>query len=157
MPRPVLPIVGYRALRANRVSLPGHVYLITTATHLRRQLFDDFPTARLAVRALNNRKTLGHCELTAWVLMPDHLHAVLQLGDNDALSQAVNRIKSRIARDVNRRLCGTGPVWQAGFHERLLREEEDLKGVARYVVMNPLRAGLVRRVSEYPHWDAMWL
>lgn len=139
------------------MSLPGHVYLITTATHLRRRLFDDFRTARVAVLALNDWKTLGRCTLTAWVLMPDHLHAILHLGDDDELSQAVNRIKSRIARDVNRHLCLREPVWQSGFHEHLLRAEEDLRGVARYVVMNPVRAGLVRRASEYPHWDAMWL
>jgi hypothetical protein len=35
--------------------------------------------------------------------------------------------------------------------------EEDLAQIARYVVLNPVRAGLVRRVGDYPHWDAAWL
>ena len=42
-------------------------------------------------------------------------------------------------------------------HDRALRRDEDLLAVARYIVANPLRAGLVRRVGDYPLWDAVWL
>jgi hypothetical protein len=38
-----------------------------------------------------------------------------------------------------------------------LRRDEDLRAVARYVILNPVRAGLVQRVGDYPHWDAVWL
>lgn len=148
---------GYRALRAHRVSLPGHFYLVTTTTHRRERLFGDFAAARTAIKALNDPETLRASGLLAWVLMPDHCHLLLQLGESDALCALVNRIKSRTGRLVNRRLKREGPVWQNGFHEHLLRKEEDLKGVARYIVMNPVRAGLVTRAPAYPHWNAMWL
>lgn len=157
MPRPSIPAIGYRALRANRVSLPGHVYLVTTTTYQRERLFADFATARRAVIALNDRDTLGNSALLAWVLMPDHFHALIRLGDEDDLRGLMNRIKSRVGRLVNRHLSRTGPVWQSGYHEHLLRREEDLKETARYVALNPVRAGLTRRVAEYSHWDAFWL
>jgi len=48
-------------------------------------------------------------------------------------------------------------VWQPGFHDHALRKEEDVRAVARYVVANPLRAGLVQRIGDYPHWNAIWL
>jgi len=48
-------------------------------------------------------------------------------------------------------------VWMSGFHEQALRKEEDLAAVARYVVANPLRAGLVDKLANYPLWDAVWL
>jgi len=48
-------------------------------------------------------------------------------------------------------------IWQAGYHDHALRKEEDIRDVARYIVMNPVRAGLVRSVREYPLWDAKWL
>ena len=48
-------------------------------------------------------------------------------------------------------------VWQQGFHDRALRREDDLVKVARYVVANPLRAGLVRKYGDYPLWDAIWV
>jgi hypothetical protein len=48
-------------------------------------------------------------------------------------------------------------LWQKSFYDHGLRSEEDLKGIARYIVANPLRAGLVEHIGEYPHWDAIWL
>lgn len=48
-------------------------------------------------------------------------------------------------------------VWGSGFHDRALRVEEDLLGTARYIVHNPIRAGLVARSGLYPFWDAVWL
>jgi putative transposase len=48
-------------------------------------------------------------------------------------------------------------VWQRGFYDRAIRKEEDLLAVARYIVANPLRAGLVSQLSDYPFWDAVWL
>ena len=48
----------------------------------------------------------------------------------------------------------TSPV--ADF-ETSMQALEDLVGVARYIVANPVRAGLVNRVGEYPYWDAVWL
>ena len=50
-----------------------------------------------------------------------------------------------------------GGLWQRGYHDRALRRDEDLKAAARYIVMNPLRAGLVKRPGDYPLWDAVWL
>ena len=46
---------------------------------------------------------------------------------------------------------------QDGYHDHALRQEEDLRAVARYIIANPVRAGLVERIGDYPHWDAAWL
>jgi uncharacterized protein with ACT and thioredoxin-like domain len=48
-------------------------------------------------------------------------------------------------------------IWQQDFHDHALRMEEDVKSVARYIVANPLRAGLVMKIGDYSHWDAKWL
>jgi putative transposase len=148
---------GQASLRRHRVSLPGHVYHLTTATEGRQRLFTDFPIARAAIRALHDPAVLRDTQLIAWVLMPDHLHVLLQLGEGDSLSALMNRVKAAIARAVKRQRVFPGAVWQRAYHDHLLREEEDLRAVGRYIVMNPLRAGLVQRVSDYPHWDAVWL
>jgi hypothetical protein len=49
------------------------------------------------------------------------------------------------------------PICQSGCHDRAIRQEENLPSVARYVVSNPVRAGLVVRTGQYPHWDAIWV
>jgi len=88
--------------------------------------------------------------------MPDHLHWLVELSDVD-LSRLVLRVKSCSAIALNRALGQCGRLWQKGFHDHALRKDEDLRAVARYVVANPLRAGLVDSVGDYPHWDAPWL
>jgi putative transposase len=50
-----------------------------------------------------------------------------------------------------------GRIWQDGFHDHALRKEEAVIDAARYIVANPLRAGLVGSVKDYSHWDAIWL
>ena len=88
--------------------------------------------------------------------MPDHWHGLIELGADEDLSVLVGHIKSRSAL-VLRRRCGWRPgVWQRGFHDRALRRQDDLIDMARYIVMNPIRAGLVRRVRDYRWWDAFW-
>jgi putative transposase len=149
--------IGHSALRRHRASLPGHYYHLTTTTLSRRRVFDDFHVARGAIRALHGVDALGSSELLAWVLMPDHLHILVRLGDELVLPQLMNRLKAAIAREVNRRLGVSGPVWQRAYHDHVIRDDETLEAVGRYIIMNPLRAGLVLRVGAYPHWDAVWV
>ncbi len=88
--------------------------------------------------------------------MPDHFHWLIELGDS-SLDELMRRVKTNSARVINRQRSSSGPLWQAGYHDRALRQEEDVQAVARYVVANPLRAGLVARLGDYPLWDAIWL
>lgn len=95
--------------------------------------------------------------MLAWVLMPDHAHWLVQLGECDALGLVVNRLKSASARAANRALCRSGPLWARAFHDHALRADEEIRRSARYVVANPLRAGLVDRIGDYPFWNAVWV
>jgi REP element-mobilizing transposase RayT len=90
--------------------------------------------------------------------MPDHLHWLVVLGEQETLASLVRSLKSFTGRLVNMRRGAPGtPVWQAGYHDHAVRAEEDIRAVARYLVANPLRAGLVSDIGAYPHWDAIWL
>lgn len=51
----------------------------------------------------------------------------------------------------------SGGLWQPGFHDRAIRRQQDVRKAARYIVANPLRAGLVTDVLKYPYWDAVWM
>ncbi|MDO5291028.1 MAG: transposase [Pseudomonadota bacterium] len=145
------------ALRRGRVSLAGHAYLLTTVTHGRAPVFSEFALARAAVAALRACDEAGECQTLAFVLMPDHLHWLLIL-QGRALDAVMRRFKSVSARQVNglRGVQGV-PLWQPGFHDHALRGDEDWRAAARYVVGNPVRAGLVASVMDYPHWDAIWV
>ncbi|GAB6041523.1 REP-associated tyrosine transposase [Endothiovibrio diazotrophicus] len=144
-----------RNLRKGRVSETGRIYLVTTITIGRRPLFADLSTGREVVKAMQCETK--RAETLAFVVMPDHLHWLLQLRERVTLERAVRNVKAFSAQRINRREGNGGPVWQRGFHDHALRREEELVKLARYVVANPLRAGLVTRIGDYPLWDAIWL
>ena len=89
--------------------------------------------------------------------MPDHFHWLLRLVGTEDLSAVMRRVKSISARNPNRVLERDAPVWQPGFHDHGVSTQEGLDAVARYVVLNPVGAGLVRSLRGYPLWDAMWV
>ena len=157
MPRTGNDKAGHRALRVGRASIPHQIYLVTTTTVQRKALFLNFDAARSAARCFENRQILNDSSLLAWVLMPDHVHWLLQLGERDVLDRLVSRLKSASARNANAILAWRGGVWVRSYHDHALRVEEDLPTIARYIVMNPVRAGLVRRIGDYPFWNAVWL
>jgi REP element-mobilizing transposase RayT len=147
----------YSNLRKGRYSEPGREYLVTIVTHLREQWFKYFYSTRLMVKEMQRLEREGSVTWLAWVVMPDHFHALLSLDGRVSLSEAMNKLKGRSARVINKLLDRTGPFWQSSFYDHALRREEDRLQLARYVVANPLRAGIVERLGDYPHWDSVWL
>jgi REP element-mobilizing transposase RayT len=146
-----------RDLRKGRVSIPGQAYLVTTITAGRAPLFADLKMGRVLVGALRHQQQRGSAESLAFVIMPDHLHWLFTLGERHSLSQAIGQTKRYSAQRINQMRGNKGQaVWQDGFHDHAIRREEDLREVARYIIANPVRAGLVTRVGDYPLWDACW-
>ena len=148
---------GHAALRRARSSVSGQIYHVTVVTAGRIPVFLDFDAACAAARCYDDRSYLKESRMLTWVLMPDHAHWLLQLGDNDCLASAVTRLKCASARSANRALGSSGAAWGRAFHEHALRDERKLLAVARYLVANPLRAGLVTRLGDYPFWNSIWL
>ncbi|MBN3968024.1 transposase [Pseudomonas gregormendelii] len=143
-------------LRTSRFSEQGRIYLLTAVTHQRQPVFADWRLGRLLVDQLRCADEGAAISSMACVVMPDHLHWLIEL-KHGTLAELMCRIKSRSSRSINLLRGDQGRVWQRGYYDRALRRDEDIKGAARYIVMNPLRAGLVRRVGDYPLWDAIWV
>jgi REP element-mobilizing transposase RayT len=142
-------------LRKFRVSESGRIYLITCVTDQRQPVFSQWNYGRLLVRVL--MKEQHRAETLAYVIMPDHLHWLTQLKDGVMLGELMCTVKCVSSWQINRQLNRSGKLWQPGYHDHALREEEDLVTTARYLIANPLRAGLVKRIGDYPLWDAAWL
>jgi REP element-mobilizing transposase RayT len=147
---------GYRALRKGRHSAPGGVYFITTVTDRRVPWFGDWELATIAARSLLTADDRYGTRTFCWVVMPDHIHWLVQAGELP-LEKSVSRLKGSTARMLNMEIGRTGRFWFPGFHDHGLRKPERLRQVARYIVANPLRAGLVSRIGDYPFWNAAWL
>ena len=143
-------------LRKGRASVAGQIYLVTSVTKDRRKWFLDFDLGCLASRILNSPQLWPDANLLAWVLMPDHMHLLVELGDREPLELVIQRVKSLVSKEL-RLALGPAQIWQAGFHDHALRDSEDIIAVARYVIANPIRAGLANGVGEYSFWGSAWI
>lgn len=104
----------------------------------------------MVVQEIARLDTEGRSDTFCFVLMPDHLHWLFSLRSG-SLPEALQRLKGRSARRAGSRL------WQANYFDHALRHDEDILGIARYIIANPLRAGMVSSIGDYPLWDAKWL
>jgi putative transposase len=148
----------YDNLRIGRYSETNRIYFVTTVINNRNDcIFSNFSTARLVVNEMRYLHETEKANSIAWVIMPDHLHWLFQLKEQDSLPNIVKTLKARSAQNINKHLNRTGAVWQKAYYDHALRKEEDIKGISRYIVANPLRAGLVKNIGDYPLWDAIWL
>ncbi|MDU8358644.1 REP-associated tyrosine transposase [Pseudomonas syringae group sp. J309-1] len=142
--------------RTGRYSEPGRIYLLTSVAKGRQPVFADWRLGRCVVKEFRSAQEQGLIHSLAWVVMPDHFHWLVEL-QSGTLQALMQGTKSRSAIAVNRMRGCSEQLWQRGFHHRALRYDEDLLKAARYIIANPLRARLVKRVGDYPLWDAVWL
>ena len=146
-----------KELRRGRVSQADAIYSITAVTYERQTIFDDFGSARLLIQTLRQSQLEKQSETIGFVLMPDHLHWMVRLHHSIKLSRLMMIIKGRSARQINLYRNNKQPIWQKGYYDHCVRDDEDLIKNMRYIVANPLRAGLVSTLRHYPHWDSVFL
>ena len=130
--------------------LGPHRYFVTCCTLDRHDAFvKDEPA--LAVRS----EILRTCndrdfEEIALVLMPDHAHALVEgRTEVSAFTPFMTILRQRTAV-AYRRVAGRR-LWQDGYYEHVLRNEEDTREVAAYIIGNPIRKQLVERPGDYPY------
>ena len=120
-------------------------------------LFINIQMGRFVVDCMRHEHDKGHVESLAFVVMPDHFHWLFSLSGTRTLSGCIRNVKAYSAKRISFALESQQQVWQRNFHDRAIRRNEDLAGVARYIIANPLRAGLVRSIREYSLWDCKWI
>jgi putative transposase len=132
----------------------GHVHVhFTSSTHRRRKLFTSEKRVNPLVEMLRKRLAEGFCECVVYVFMPDHVHMLLHGATDDSdLLECHNGWKG----ESGKRLCselGIGTAWQHRPYDRILRshqyERGALRDVIRYILENPVRAGIVDKWEDY--------
>jgi REP element-mobilizing transposase RayT len=92
--------------------------------------------------------------LLAFVFMPDHAHFVVAPAKGFSIGRTMRIVKGTIARRINVVGGIRGSVWQTGFFGKVPSTLDDLNSFIRYTHENPVRAGLVESVSDYPYSSA---
>lgn len=89
--------------------------------------------------------------LHAWVVMPNHVHAVLSPNGSHTLSSILHSWKSYTANEANCLLGRKGRTfWQRESYDHLVRDEEDFIRVCNYTLNNPVKTGLCQKAEEWP-------
>jgi REP-associated tyrosine transposase len=136
--------------RLPRVFANNPLYFVTFCTHRRRKLLaiksvnDAF--VQFAIRAHAEH----HIAIGRYVIMPDHLHLFVRGPDDFQLGQWVGMLKQYLAKAIGWTQT-SGPLWQRGFFDHLLRTAESYGEKWNYVRENPVRAGLVERAEDWQY------
>ncbi|NQZ82975.1 MAG: transposase [Colwellia sp.] len=149
--------MSWNDLRKGRFNTEHAVYFITFVVENRQPLFHTFNIAQIFCQLITENEQHNDCQWLTWVLMPDHFHGLLQLSHKANLADIIRTLKSKSALLINRSLKKRGSIWQKAYFERSIRKEEELIGIARYIVANPLRAKIIDRVENYPFWNSVYL
>jgi len=125
-------------------------YLVTAVTAQRRRLFQVTATAELLVQTILNYRGQGKFLLHAFVVMPDHFHALITPAPDVSLEKAMQFIKGGFSFRLKSKL----DVWMRSFNESQVMSEEKFSGFVRYIHENPVRSGLAAEASSYPFSSA---
>ena len=143
---------GDRQLRKGRISIPNAYYLITTSTHERKPVLVNDDVAQIIFDAFEWLEVNERIRCECIMVMPDHLHAVIQLQGQHTLPEISHTFKRFTARQINILLKQEGQFWVEGYHDTGIRTDTALNEMIRYCYENPVRKGLVKTAKEYPYW-----
>ena len=129
-------------------------YFITACAHGHQSLFQRTEVAELMVAALLKYRDAGEFELHEYVVMPDHIHLLLSIGDQQPVSRAVQLIKGGFSHSLREAGITLHAVWQPRYHDRRVRDQREYAEFARYIRENPVRRKLVDDAAEYPFSSA---
>lgn len=153
-----LPLKGVNQLRKGRVSIDGINYFVTKTTKQRLDRDEDYNNGILMSKGIPEIITgslewlhnKGHIHRLSDVIMPDHIHFLFTLGEGQELSKVMRRFFTYTSSQINQQLGRQGELWQSGYYDRALRNEEELEKAYRYILENPYKAGYVEEVVDWP-------
>ena len=132
------PAHGHSALRRGRFSQSGAGYFLTIGTVGKDIGLTDSGIAGAILTEAKAMSADGTWSLRCAVVMPDHLHLLIELGSRLPLAKAVQRLKAKTSTTLR-----SGELqWARGFFDRKLRPDDELLSLFLYIYLNPYRAGL---------------
>ena len=116
-----------------------------------RNIFLDDSDRSIFIEKLNKAREAGGFQLYAYCLMDNHIHLLIKEGEE--LGTSIKRITVGYVQLHNNKYGRTGHLFQNRFSSEVIEEEQYLMAVVRYIHRNPLKAGMIARLEEYP-WSS---
>jgi putative transposase len=138
--------------RPLRVQPPGAIFHLTARGNRRQPIYLDALDYGRFLALLGEVVERFGWRLHAYCLMPNHFHLLVELqGEN--LSAGMQYLNGQYAQYFNRRHCLDGHLFQGRFHSVFVESEAHLLELYRYIVLNPVRAGLCWHPAQWP-WSS---
>jgi putative transposase len=129
----------------------ARVFFATTKTSMARRLLQSERNAMLLIDVLRSIVAAGNFQLHDFVIMPDHLHLLMTLPREIAIEKAMQLIKGGFSYRLKKEFGHQGEIWQRGFSEVRISDEQSFLQHREYIVQNPVKAGLVVTAEQYPY------
>ena len=143
--------------RRNRVAGGTYFFTVNLADRSSHLLVERIDLLRASVGRV---RQLCPFHIDAWVVLPDHLHAVWTLPEGDAdFPRRWHNIKMLFSRGIfpgealskSRQRAGERGIWQRRYWERTIRDDRDYAGHVNYVHINPIKHGYVADPADWPY------
>lgn len=137
--------------RGPRISFERAFYHVFNRGAGKATLFYDDADYHTFLRYLYELKTVKHYdhEIYAYVLMPNHFHLLIQT-ITTPISTIMSSLSTRFSMYFNKTHHHVGPVFQNRFRSKLCEKDTYFLGASRYILLNPVKAGLVPHPRDYP-------
>ncbi|MBL6927627.1 MAG: transposase [Rhodospirillales bacterium] len=139
--------------RLARIVLPGFPHHVTQRGNRRETVFFEDGDYLYYMELLDAAAKKAGTKVWAYCLMPNHVHLIMVPAHADGLRATLADAHRRYTRHVNARNKWTGHLWQGRFGS-VVMDEAHLAGAVRYVSLNPVRAGLVKRAADW-RWSSV--
>lgn len=128
-------------------------YFLTICTFARIPHFTSAEVVQPVVDEFLQTANDGGMAVVAYFVMPDHAHLLVDGDREDAdLERFVKLAKQKTGYWFKRE--HQAALWQEGYYDRVLRDDESTESVVYYIIANPLRKGLVTDITDYPFWGS---
>ncbi|MGA9751204.1 MAG: transposase [Acidobacteriota bacterium] len=98
---------------------------------------------------------MGPGKVEAFVVMPDHVHLLYSTTRDEHLIKTLQSLKGSSSHTLTSRFGRRSPIWQDETYDHLIRNEPEFSTAWLYIEGNPVRKGLVSRITDYP-WSSAW-
>jgi len=139
--------------RRARLSVPGVPWHIIQRGSNRAVCFYAEEDYRFYLEHLDALARRCGCAVHAYVLMTNHVHLLLTPQRTDSAAQLMKKLGQRYVQYVNRTYRRSGSLWEGRFRSCLAQSKDYVLACYRYIELNPVRAGIVRRTSDY-RWSS---
>ena len=137
-----------------RYYIPGSLVFITCVTRNRRQYLKSDENVYLFFQTLNKVKEIYPFGLLAYIILPDHFHWIMRTEDASGnFSKPLQNIKWNFTYNYKHlhRIDHSISIWQRGFWDHIIRDEDDLENHFHYIHWNPIKHGYVDKPEDWPH------